>query len=663
MQMHDQFPRWAARVAMILLLAALTACAPRPEPDRHPAVETAEDALSQGDFDTAVSSFLEAAEAEESPLREEYTLMAAAALVDSGDTGRGERLATNVEVTEDTPTAIIDFRNAVLARAALADGDYERSLELVAERLPSETGRAADLVEVRADAQYQIGRLLESAETRSSLEELLPPGDRLDRNRERLQETLAEVPMRRLREVMPPAPDIYGGWLELTFLIRNYRLDPSRMEEAVELWRERFPDHPAADTIADDIMARYREEVLRPEQVDLLLPLSGSLADSGRAVRDGFLAARLQHGNEGPDVRIHDIGEDGDDPWAAYMNAVQSGSDLVIGPLTRPAVSVFAETSSLPVPMLALNSAGDRDELPGNLFSFGLLPEHEARQAARHALSGGQRHAVVLVPSNDWGRRVADAFADEFEENGGSVLARERYESDRTDFSLPIRRMLALDQSGQRQRQLQSTIGRSVEFEPRRRMDVDVIFVGAFPRQARLIRPQLRFHHALDLPVMTTSHAWGGRDDVASDRDMAGVVFFDMPWMLGEGDRVPPTRTSLATAWDERVKQHAPLYALGADAYRLIPYLATMRTNEGERLEGATGLLRIRESGEVQREVMPARFHRGRVERLQLEEDAPRLPGLDAVGDVDASGETGAPAEADGIDARNGLDELEDFDE
>ncbi|MFV8835912.1 penicillin-binding protein activator [Aquisalimonas sp.] len=661
MQMHDQFPRWTARVAMILLLAILTACAPRPdEPDRHPAVETAEDALSRGDFDTAVASFLEAAEAEESPLREEYTLMAAAALVDSGEPGRGERMAADVPITEETPDAVTDFRNVVLARAALADGDYERSLELVAERLPSETGRAADLVEVRADAQYRLGRLLDSAETRAGLEALLPDGDRLDRNRQRLQDTLSEVPMSRLREIMPPAPDIYGGWLELTFLVRNYRLDPPRMEESVELWRERFPDHPAAETIADNIMARYREEVLRPERVDLLLPLSGSLADSGRAVRDGFLAARLQQGDDGPDVRIHDIGDDGDDPWAAYMNAVQGGSDLVIGPLTRPAVSVFAETRSLPVPMLALNSAGGRDDVPGNLFRFGLLPEHEARQAARHALAGGQRHAVMLVPSNDWGRRVAAAFTEEYEDNGGTVLAHERYESDRTDFSLPIRRMLALDESGQRQRRLQSTIGRSVEFEPRRRMDVDVIFMGAFPRQARLIRPQLRFHHALDLPVMATSHAWDGRDDVASDRDMAGVVFFDMPWMLGEGDRLPPTRTSLATAWDDRVQQHAPLYALGTDAYRLIPYLATMRANDGERLEGATGLLRISDAGEVHREVMPARFHRGRVERLQLEDDTPRLPGLDTAGD-DANG-AGAPAEADGIDARNGLDET-DFNE
>ena len=638
MPMHDPLARHLRRLLLIAAIAITAACAPTPEePERHPAVDTAEEALAEGDYDTAVEAFLEAAEAEEPPLRHEYLLRASAALVDAGDLARAEQLARDIPVDEETPESLVDFRTAVLARIALERGDYERALEQVSDRLPSDTRRAADLIEVRADAEYRLGRLLDSAETRASLEALLPEGPRLDRNRSQLRQSLAEVPMQRLREIMPPPPDTFGGWVELTFLIRNHRLDPAEMEDAVALWRERYPDHPAVGEIADEIMARYREEVLRPEKIALLLPLSGSLGESGRAVRDGFLAARLSAADDGTEVTIHDIGEEGDDPWAAYMSAVQAGADLVVGPLTRPAVSVFADTGSLPVPMLALNSAPDDTSLPGNLFRFGLLPEHEARQAARHALASGQRHAVVLVPGNDWGERVAKAFHEQYEAGGGVVLARERYREDQSDFSLPIRRMLGLDRSSQREQRLRGTIGRSVEFEPRRRQDVDVVFVGAFPRQARLIRPQLRFHHALDLPVMATSHAWDGRDDVAADRDMAGVVFFDMPWMLGEGDRLAPRRSELATIWDGELERNAPLYALGADAYRLIPYLATMRTNEGERLEGATGLLRIDDAGAVQREVLPARFHRGRVERLEPDEDRQQLPGLDsAANDTEA---------------------------
>ena len=631
MQMHLQYPRWPGRLTLILLLATLVACAPRPdEPDRHPAIDTAAQAIADGDYASAVDAFLEAADAEDPPLRDEYTLRAAATLIDAGEPARAERMASDIAVDDDTPASIVDFRSAVLARAAIAEGDYARGLELVEERLPSESGRIADLLEVKANAQYHLGRLLDSAETLAGLEAVLPEGDRIDRNRDQLRETLAEVPMQHLRDIMPPAPDVYGGWVELTFLIRNYRLDPPSMEEAVELWRERYPQHPARGEIADEIMARYREEVMRPERVALLLPLSGGRGNAGRAVRDGFLAARLQSNENAPEVRVYDIGDDGQDPWAAYMDAVQDDVDLVVGPLTRASVSVFAESSSLPVPMLALNSTADQHTVPGNLFRFGLLPEHEARQAARHALASGQRHAVTLVPSNSWGRRVAGAFAEEYESAGGTVLASERYRPDDSDFSTPIRRMLSLDQSEQRERRLRQTINRSLEFEPRRRQDVDVVFVGAFPRQARLIRPQLRFHHALDLPVMATSHAWEGREDVAADGDMAGVVFFDMPWMLGEGDRLSPTRTAMVSAWEERVPRHAPLFALGADAYRLVPYLATMRTNPAERLEGATGLLRIDSDGRVEREVLPARFHRGSIERLDIQDDSQeQLPGLE----------------------------------
>lgn len=629
MSMHDQFPRWPVRLVVVLLLAVLAACAPlQEERERHPAVDRAEQALADGEPGAAAAAFLEAAEAEDPPLQQEYTLRAAATLVDADRLERGERLARQVAVDEDTPAAIIDFRSVVLARVALAQGDYETALERVDRRLPSNTRRAADLLETRADAEYRLGRLLASAETRASLEALLPEGDRLDRNREQLRDTLAEVPMEQLRERMPPALDVYGGWIELTFLVRNYRLDPERMEEAVAQWRDRYPDHPAAGRIAEDIMESYRTQVLDPERITLLLPLSGNRAEAARAVRNGFLAARLVDEDRAPEVRVRDIGEDGEDPWAAYMQAVQAGTDLVVGPLTRPAVDVFAESSTLPVPMLALNRSSREDEIPGNLFRFGLLPEHEARQAATHALASGHRRAAVLHPANDWGERIGDAFTESYDAEGGTVVARERYREDQTDFSLPIRRMLALEASSERASRLRGTINRSFEFEPRRRQDVDVVFVAAFPRQARLIRPQLRFHHALDLPVMATSHAWQGRDDVAESRDMAGVVFFDMPWMLGEGDALQPTRSRLAGVWDD-VDQHAPLYALGIDAYRLIPYLATLRNNQGERLEGATGLLRINGSGHVHREVLPARFHQGEVERLQPSGEREQLPGLE----------------------------------
>ena len=634
MQMHS-LPRirCAMRTATLLTVLGVAACAPTPdERERHPQEERAEAALEAGDRGAAVSALLAAADAQEGPVAQRLRLRAAAVLLEDGESDRATEIVEGVAIDDETPKDVREQRGAVLARLAIARGAYQDALDLTDDELPAESPRGADLLEARALAQLRLGRPFDSAQTLSAVDPLLDDADRRNRNHQRIRDALAEVPLARLTEEMPPTPDAFGGWTELAYLVRTHRLEPDRMEREIAAWERRYPEHPARGAIAEDLMRHYREEILRPERVTVLLPLSGPLAESGRAVRNGLLAARLGDRANGPALRFRDIGDDGEAPWSAYLEAVRDGADLVIGPLDRESVRRFARERALPVPVLALNSAGDDHEPPENLFRFGLLPEHEARQAARHAATSGQRRAVALVPDDDWGERVGNAFEAAYAPEGGTLLALERYAPDDSDFSSPIRRVLALDESEAREQRLRQTLGRSLDFEPRRRQDIDVVFIGAFPRQARLIRPQLRFHRALDLPVMSTSHAWRGRRDVAADDDMAGVVIFDMPWMLGQGELLEPRRSTLEEAWGDDLEGQAPLYALGLDAYRLIPHLGTLRARDGERVEGATGLLHMGPDGEIHRELQAARFQNGRVERLGTDRGE-RLPALDEAGD------------------------------
>ena len=60
----------------------------------------------------------------------------------------------------------------------------------------------------------------------------------------------------------------------------------------------------------------------------------------------------------------------------------------------------------------------------------------------------------------------------------------------------------------ERARELGRIIGRRLEFEPRRRQDIDIVFMAAYSADARQLMPQLAFHHGADLPVHATSHVW-----------------------------------------------------------------------------------------------------------------------------------------------------------
>ncbi len=600
---------------MLALAALLGACAVRPpEPELPEEVEAAQEAVREGQIGEAARLYLQAAAREEEPERSLYRLYAADLRVQQGE-ARDAREILGQVVTEEQPQQILDWHAAVRAGLALLDEAPEQALSIVADHLPSDSDAAARLLTVRADAQRMLGRLMESAETRVSLDHLLRDGEPRLANRLAIWETLGQVPMNRLRDIMPPPPDTLGAWVELAFLIRTQHLDPPTLEESLRLWRQRYPDHPADRQLVERFVAEQQETGRYPQHIAVLLPLSGPLAEAGRSIRDGMMAGYFSQDGRRPELRFHDVGNNGSDPWAAYLQAVQDGAELVIGPLSRESVEVFAGERTLPVPVLALNGVRSTLRPPSGLYRFGLLPEDDARSAARQAYAAGYRHAVVLTPSNDWGRRVAAAFREAFEDVGGVVLAGDTYAPEARDFAGPIRRVLELDLSDQRERRLRRTIGRSLEFEPRRRQDVDMVFIGAFPEQARLLRPQLRFHHAMALPVMATSHVYGGELNDA-DRDLSGMLFTDTPWTLGLPVPSPGPRELEAALGVNPRSSSGGLQALGLDAYRLIPHLASMRTDGSLFLEGATGILSLDSTGQVHRELPLARIHGRGVETV-----------------------------------------------
>jgi outer membrane PBP1 activator LpoA protein len=290
-----------------------------------------------------------------------------------------------------------------------------------------------------------------------------------------------------------------------------------------------------------------------------------------------------------------------DDILTLYNAAIDSGADLVIGPLDKAMVSALARSQALRVPTLTLNYADENSRKQLNvapsldLFQFGLLPEDEARQLADLAIARDDRHAVALTPATEWGDRLSLAF-------------RERYE--------------ALDASDRRYRRLVQILGMQIEFEPRRRQDVDAVFIAANPRQGRLIRPQLRFHRAADLPVYATSQVSSGIDDIQADRDLDGIIYTEMPWTLKSTQL--PEYQELASLWPKEMERYANLFALGSDAYRVVPYLRRMQARPEERVAGNTGVLYMDERGRIHRELLFATFERGQRRPFEIErgEDA-----------------------------------------
>jgi len=350
-----------------------------------------------------------------------------------------------------------------------------------------------------------------------------------------------------------------------------------------------------------------------PERhIALLLPVTGRAAAAAVSVRDGFMTAYYETpAAERPRVRLYDTGTES--VADALAQATQRGAEFIVGPLTREEVGAAAEFPAAHAPLLALNFLPGERPPPAEFYQYALSPEDEARQVARRILDDHHRRGVALVPAGDWGARVLAAFKQQLEAGGGELLAVGVIESGRTDYTAPITEVLRLNASTARFRRLEATLGTKLQFEPRRRNDVEFIFSPAPANTERLLRPQLRFHYAGDIPTYATSDAF--EPGVRANEDLDGLMFPDMPWMLG-GDLADAVRAAAREAWPSGGPQRGRLYAFGFDAYRLAQALKHRGVGRNVNINGLTGQLSLDEERRVHRELAWAQLHNGELQLL-----------------------------------------------
>jgi outer membrane PBP1 activator LpoA protein len=341
----------------------------------------------------------------------------------------------------------------------------------------------------------------------------------------------------------------------------------------------------------------------------LILPLSGALASTAEAVRDGFLTAYLKSGGRIP-VRLYDSGASNESSLAAYQQAAREGAGFIVGPLRKESIAAIAAQGQLQVPVLALNYLDEAAHVPNNFFQFGLAPEDEARAIAEQAVAQGDKRAIALVPQTEWGERVLAALDKRLRELGGGVLKAARFKPGTVDYSDMIQDLLNLQASQSRHNALTGIIGSKSEFESHRRDDVDFIFMASRPSEGHMIWPQLRFYRATGLPVYATSLIYNG----AADSELNGVRFCDMPLMLQADSSWASLRSDSADL--PAIKNQPRLFALGYDAYNLVNLMQSGKMQTATVIPAASGGLLMKANGAIARTRGCAQFRDGGIKSL-----------------------------------------------
>ena len=408
-----------------------------------------------------------------------------------------------------------------------------------------------------------------------------------------------------LRDALAAAADPqWRGWLELSLLGRG---SVAEVPADLAQWRYDNPEHPAAEAPPGGL--GYLEQAAPANRVALLLPLSGRLAPAGKAVLDGYLAAWFAARADGiasHSVITLDLTRYGS-VREAYDDALAQGAGLVVGPLSKSAVEELAAQPIRPLPVLALNRSNG--ELPaGNtaLVQLALAPEDEAQGIAEYAYGRGARRALVIRPEGAWGDKMEQALRRRWDALGGTIANTVSYQ-DREAYSGVVKSGLGLEASEARARNIRDILATKVEFNARRRQDLDAIFLlSRSGAEARSIKPLLAFHYAGAVPVYAPSSIYSGIPD-PKNRDLDGINLVEMPWLLGAS---PELRVALA-AGGTGSDSYTRLNALGADAFLLQSRFVQLQAGPDALIRGHTGLLTMDPALQIQRELWPATFDGG----------------------------------------------------
>ena len=614
MQMINQ--RFTVIFALLTML--LSGCSSLQTDTGEPDGRAAQKLSAQGDHLGASRVYLDLAVAAADDQQERYVIFAANELYLANDLEGANRVLA--EIADQPAPTNLDLWAQVTAELRLAEGEPEAALDVLNKVVSTQSEATAKrILLLRSDALFRLGQTETAVATLLQREQLLTRNRDILANHRHiwagLQTNGANIPPNAGLQAGDP---LLNNWLDLGFVAYTNRTSLTNLSTSLKQWRSEHPEHPASNDLLTEVLDGLSALSNYPERVAVLLPLSGKQKLIGEAIRDGLLAAHFSLGEESqrPNISFYDTERNG--VAAAYQQAIINSATFIVGPLLKNRVTELAEMSDA-LPTLALNYGSADIDYPDRFYQFALAPEDEARAVANRATDEGQFNAVALVPDSPWGERVLSAFAAQLEQRGGHLLSARTYPTNAVDYADVIREVLLLDESYGRRNRLAANIGKQLEFKPRRRQDVDLIFMAANSLKAKQLRPQLRFHYASDIPTYATSALY--KPGSTDNSDINGVMFPDMPWLLNPSQMVKYDQEVLAQHWEKTAMPLSRFFAMGYDSYHLTAALNSSKSARSINLQGMSGSLHMTGDRQIHRRMIWAKMERGRPRTLP---DAPR---------------------------------------
>lgn len=418
------------------------------------------------------------------------------------------------------------------------------------------------------------------------------------------------------------------AWLQLSIIARRFGLLPEELAYGVVEWQSRFLDHPLSQTLPTEISQALSLQPLSIPKIAVLLPLSGRLANQGLAIKEGILGAYLHSLDKAglQQIRFFDSAL----KTPEEMNTLVSDYDLIIGPLLKEKVSGLINVLPANKPILALNRVEQNPRHTLSLeqretYYFSLDPEDEAQHLARHIRDKGFKRPIIFTANSSTTQRMANAFVNEWQasSDGPLYVAPDLATfTNNKDMRRQVSKLLDVAQSKARIKQLKNLATQEVFGVERNRRDIDAIVLFANPEQTELLNPiiesSLSPFARRTLSVFASSRSYSMDLSKNSLRDLRNLTFSDMPWML-PGHPWSDLATQTTDLWPQRQDTLMRLFAMGYDAYQVLPKLRHLSLLPQSTMQGLTGELSMDTEGQLHRRLPWAKIIQDRVSLLAMD--------------------------------------------
>jgi branched-chain amino acid transport system substrate-binding protein len=355
------------------------------------------------------------------------------------------------------------------------------------------------------------------------------------------------------------------------FFLRSDRLDEAR-QAAMEILRLA----PGEDWImkARELLEEIDERLrVKFDVIGCLLPLSGPFAIYGQEILRGLeLGLGLfDKGTRVPSSLELVVRDTEGDPQKA-VDAIRELKEnekaaLVIGPLiSRVAEAAVEEAQESAIPIITLSQSEEITNKGEMIFQNSLAPQDQVRSLVNKVMDEmGLRRFAILYPANPYGTYFMNVFWDTVEERGGVINAVESYDTQGTDFTEEIKKMIGLFYP--RPNPEMEEEGGESEEQPKPIIDFDAVFIPDSYQGAGVISSQLAYYDVVGVTLLGTD-LWNSKELVEiAGRYVNGAIF---PSGFFPGSGYPGVKEFVSQYSSSFGQEPGLLAAMGYDTIRIV---------------------------------------------------------------------------------------------